>query len=55
MSRTMQGILISLLVGLVVGLINWFVTSMFAVGVISFAVVAVGVMGPLVHLCRSIK
>lgn len=51
----MQGIVISLLIGLVVGLINWFVTSMFAVGVISFAIVTSVIMCPLIHLCRMVK
>jgi hypothetical protein len=55
MSRTMQGIVISLLIGLVVGLINWLTTSMFVVGVISFAIVSTCIVGPMVHLCRSIK
>jgi hypothetical protein len=51
----MQGIVISLLIGLLVGLINWFVTEMFAVGVISFAIVTVSILGPLIHLCRMVK
>jgi hypothetical protein len=51
----MQGFVISMLIALVVGLINWFTTGMFVVGVISFAIVGVAILGPLIHLCRMVK